>query len=119
MTSQVSTTGTDAFQAKTEARRSKFTGFQSVKPKLFQSFDFADNAELILPAVRVLTVGNLFPPHHFGGYEQVWESAVQSLRARNHDVRVLVTTFRHPAVTGEDAPRGLSPLTLVLGAGNV
>src|SRR4051812_18996778 len=44
-----------------------------------------------LPAVRVLTVGNLYPPHHFGGYEQVWRSAVQHLRAQGHDVRVLAT----------------------------
>ncbi len=41
--------------------------------------------------MRVLTVGNMYPPHSFGGYEQVWHSAVQHLRAAGHEVRVLTT----------------------------
>jgi glycogen synthase len=41
--------------------------------------------------VRVLTVGNMYPPHHFGGYELVWRSAVEHLRAAGHEVRVLTT----------------------------
>ncbi len=41
--------------------------------------------------MRVLTVGNMYPPHHFGGYELVWQSAVEHLRARGHEVRVLST----------------------------
>ncbi len=44
--------------------------------------------------MRVLTVGNLYPPHHFGGYEIVWHSAVAHLRARGHDVRVLTSDTR-------------------------
>jgi len=44
--------------------------------------------------VRVLTVGNMYPPHHFGGYELVWASAVEHLRSRGHDVRVLATDTR-------------------------
>jgi glycogen(starch) synthase len=46
--------------------------------------------------VRVLTVGNMYPPHHFGGYELVWRSAVTHLRDAGHDVRVLTTDFRRP-----------------------
>lgn len=46
--------------------------------------------------MRVLSVGNLYPPHHFGGYEQVWASAVEYLRGRGHEVRVLATGYRHP-----------------------
>lgn len=46
--------------------------------------------------MRVLTVGNLYPPHHFGGYEQVWESAVEHLREGGHEVRVLAADYRHP-----------------------
>lgn len=46
--------------------------------------------------VRVLTIGNLYPPHHFGGYEQVWRSAVRHLHDRGHAVRVLATSYRHP-----------------------
>jgi glycosyltransferase involved in cell wall biosynthesis len=46
--------------------------------------------------MRVLTVGNMYPPHHFGGYEQVWASAVNHLRGRGHEVRVLAVDYRHP-----------------------
>jgi glycogen synthase len=54
--------------------------------------------------VRVLTVGNLYPPHHFGGYEQVWASAVGHLRAQGHHVDVLATEYRHPGVAEPDGP---------------
>ena len=54
--------------------------------------------------MRVLTVGNFYPPHHFGGYEQVWGSAAEHLRARGHDVRVLATTYRHPGTPDGDEP---------------
>jgi glycosyltransferase involved in cell wall biosynthesis len=52
--------------------------------------------------VRVLTIGNLYPPHHFGGYEAVWCSAVGHLREQGHEVRVLCTGFRHPGVPDGD-----------------
>ena len=54
--------------------------------------------------MRVLTVGNLYPPHHFGGYEQVWASAVAHLREQGHEVAVLATGYRHPGV-----PDGAEP----------
>jgi glycosyltransferase involved in cell wall biosynthesis len=41
--------------------------------------------------MRILTVGNLYPPRHFGGYERVWQAAVGGLRRAGHDVRVLVS----------------------------
>ena len=44
--------------------------------------------------MRVLTVGNLYPPQHLGGYELMWQAAVAGLRARGHDVRVLTTDTR-------------------------
>jgi glycogen synthase len=50
--------------------------------------------------VRVLTVGNMYPPHHFGGYEIVWRGAVEHLRRAGHDVRVVTTVLR----TDADAP---------------
>jgi glycosyltransferase involved in cell wall biosynthesis len=44
--------------------------------------------------VRVLTVGNMYPPHHYGGYELVWHAAVEHLRERGHDAHVLTTDTR-------------------------
>jgi glycosyltransferase involved in cell wall biosynthesis len=39
----------------------------------------------------------MYPPHHLGGYELVWRSAMRHLRAAGHDVRVLATGFRVPS----------------------
>lgn len=39
----------------------------------------------------------MYPPHHYGGYELVWESAVDHLREAGHDVRVLATDTRTDA----------------------
>jgi glycosyltransferase involved in cell wall biosynthesis len=44
--------------------------------------------------MRVLAVGNMYPPHHLGGYELVWASAMHHLRDHGHTVRVLTTDFR-------------------------
>src|SRR6266550_4210426 len=44
--------------------------------------------------MRVLTVGNMYPPHHLGGYELMWRSAVAHLRRAGHEVRVLTTDYR-------------------------
>ena len=41
--------------------------------------------------MRVLTVGNLYPPQHLGGYELMWRAAVAGLRDGGHDVHVLTT----------------------------
>jgi glycosyltransferase involved in cell wall biosynthesis len=42
-------------------------------------------------SVRVLAVGNLYPPAATGGYERIWVSTVEALRARGHEVRVLTS----------------------------
>jgi len=55
--------------------------------------------------MRILAVGNMYPPHHFGGYELVWQSAVRHLRAAGSEVRVLTTDFRlagHEDLAEED-----------------
>ncbi|MEA2425378.1 MAG: glycogen synthase, partial [Thermoleophilaceae bacterium] len=44
--------------------------------------------------MRVLAVGNMYPPHHLGGYELVWRAATRHLRASGHEVRVLTSDFR-------------------------
>lgn len=36
----------------------------------------------------------MYPPHHYGGYELVWQAAVDHLRESGHDVRVLTTDTR-------------------------
>src|SRR3954453_14962301 len=38
----------------------------------------------------------MYPPHHLGGYELVWQSAVRALRRAGFDVRVLTTDYRSP-----------------------
>ena len=52
--------------------------------------------------MRILSVGSLYPPHHLGGYELVWQAAVDALRAAGHDVRVLCTDTE--IATGPAAP---------------
>jgi glycogen(starch) synthase len=52
--------------------------------------------------VRVLTVGNMYPPHHLGGYELIWQESVRRLRAHGHDVVVLTSDFRRGERAEED-----------------
>jgi glycosyltransferase involved in cell wall biosynthesis len=54
--------------------------------------------------VRILTVGNMYPPHHLGGYELIWRSAVRHHRAAGHDVRVLSTDVRLGEPSEPDDP---------------
>lgn len=44
--------------------------------------------------MRILAVGNMYPPHHLGGYELTWRSAVEHFRGSGHEVGVLTTDFR-------------------------
>ena len=39
--------------------------------------------------MRVLSVGNLYPPKGLGGYERMWQAANEELVRRGHEVRVL------------------------------
>jgi hypothetical protein len=34
--------------------------------------------------VRILAIGNMYPPHHLGGYELTWRAAKQHMRAAGH-----------------------------------
>ena len=51
--------------------------------------------------MRLLTVGNRYPPWSVGGYERLWSDTVGRLRAAGHEVRVL-TTLPDPS----DLPAG-------------
>ena len=61
----------------------------------------------MLAAVRVLAVGNMYPPHHLGGYELMWRSAMEHLGRGGHEVRALTTEHRQdgvdPAIEDEPA----------------
>jgi glycogen synthase len=52
--------------------------------------------------VRILTVGNMYPPHHQGGYELVWQASVRHLRVAGHEVRVLTTDHRERSAGSEE-----------------
>jgi glycogen synthase len=55
--------------------------------------------------VRVLCVGNIYPPQApGGGYELTWRSFVRHLRSRGHEARVLTTVHREPGVDAPDDP---------------
>lgn len=43
--------------------------------------------------MRVLAIGSMYPPHHHGGYELIWESAMELLRDAGHEPAVLATDF--------------------------
>jgi glycogen(starch) synthase len=47
--------------------------------------------------MRILTAGNMYPPHHLGGYELMWRAGVEELRSQGHEVRVLTTNYRSPS----------------------
>jgi glycosyltransferase involved in cell wall biosynthesis len=44
--------------------------------------------------IRILAVGNMYPPQHAGGYELAWQVTMQRARALGHRVRVLTTGYR-------------------------
>jgi glycosyltransferase involved in cell wall biosynthesis len=54
--------------------------------------------------MRLLAVGNMYPPHHLGGYELAWQGAMDHLRGIGHDVAVLTTDTRLDGVGEADAP---------------
>ncbi len=56
--------------------------------------------------MRILAIGSMYPPHHLGGYELVWQAAVRHLRRGGHAVRVLCSDHREAGV-GEPAEPGI------------
>jgi glycogen synthase len=55
--------------------------------------------------MRVLTVGNIHPPHDLGGgYEQDWAAGVAALQDAGHEVRVLTSDYRRADVAEPDPP---------------
>jgi glycogen(starch) synthase len=59
------------------------------------------------PAMKIVTIGNMYPPQQLGGAEIVWQSWVQHARAAGHEVQVLTTDVALPGVNvpaGADDP---------------
>ena len=54
--------------------------------------------------LRILAVGNMYPPHHSGGYELAWQAVMRHARALGHDVRVVVSDYRAHTGVPEDDP---------------
>ena len=49
-------------------------------------------------------MGNMYPPHHAGGYELMWQAAMTHARSLGHQVRILVSDYRVAGVAGESDP---------------
>lgn len=47
--------------------------------------------------MRVLAIGSLYPPHHLGGYELIWKSAMDAAAEEGHEVRVLCSDHGGPS----------------------
>ena len=54
--------------------------------------------------MRVLSIGNLWPPAGHGGYERIWVAATTALRDAGHEVRILTSDAPAPP---DDAVRDL------------
>lgn len=54
--------------------------------------------------LRILAVGNMYPPHHAGGYEVMWQAAMARARELGHETRVVTSDYRGPGVTEETDP---------------
>ena len=54
--------------------------------------------------MRILAVGNMYPPHHQGGYELVWQAVMRRARAAGHEIRVLASDHREPEPHGQEDP---------------
>jgi glycogen(starch) synthase len=54
--------------------------------------------------MRILAVGNMYPPHHYGGYELSCQDVLRRWRAAGHEIHVLTTNWRVPGVTAPDEP---------------
>jgi glycogen synthase len=56
------------------------------------------------PVVRILAVGNMYPPQHAGGYEIVWQQTMRRARELGHPVRILTSNHVEQAGRPEEDP---------------
>ena len=57
--------------------------------------------------MRVLVITNMYPPHHYGGYELLCQEMVDGFRAAGHEVLVLTSNISVPGVEDRPEPRTL------------
>jgi len=62
--------------------------------------------------VRVLVVTNMYPPHHYGGYEVTCAEFVAHLERIGHEPEVLTSDIEVPGVTTGDEPHVTRALRL-------
>ena len=43
--------------------------------------------------LRILAIGNMYPPQHAGGYELAWQQAMRRARELGHTVRILTSDY--------------------------
>jgi glycogen(starch) synthase len=53
----------------------------------------------------ILVISNMYPPHHYGGYELSCRDVVERWRGAGHDVTVLTSDMRVPGVPDEPGER--------------
>lgn len=53
-------------------------------------------------AIRILAVGNMYPPQHVGGYELAWQQAMHQAQALGHQIRVLTSDYIVDPRRGEE-----------------
>lgn len=58
---------------------------------------------------RILAITNMYPPHHYGGYELSCRDVMERFSAGGHEIAVLTTTMRVPGVAGgaDERERGI------------
>ncbi len=54
--------------------------------------------------MRILAVGNMYPPQHAGGYELAWQQAMHRANALGHRTRVLTSDYVEESARGEEDP---------------
>ena len=69
---------------------------------------------------RILVVQNMYPPHHYGGYELSCRDVVEIWRRRGHHVDVLTSSLRVPGASEPPDERGVArTLPIAFGQGEL
>jgi glycogen synthase len=61
-------------------------------------------AERSADGLRILAVGNMYPPYYTGGYELLWQAVMRCARAQGHAVRILVSDYRSGDAVAYEEP---------------